>query len=166
MLKLTGKKLTALAVAAISTLTISATAFAAGFTMADAQSMAAKLVPASATHVGTQEDFDEYEFKFFDSTTVISYEVEVSKFTQAVKEYKMEAEMAMGSRNIVLSAADAQAVVTSEYPNASFHKVKLDMDDGLYEYELKFVTPELRGEMVLNPETGAVLEKELRYNVR
>ncbi len=166
MLKLTGKKLTALAVAAISTLTISATAFAAGFTMADAQSMAAKLVPASATHVGTQEDFDEYEFKFFDSTTVTSYEVEVSKFTQAVKEYKMEAEMAMGSRNIVLSAADAQAVVTSEYPNASFHKVKLDMDDGLYEYELKFVTPELRGEMVLNPETGAVLEKELRYNVR
>ena len=166
MLKLTGKKLTALAVAVISTLTISATAFAAGFTMADAQSMAAKLVPASATHVGTQEDFDEYEFKFFDSTTVTSYEVEVSKFTQAVKEYKMEAEMAMGSRNIVLSAADAQAVVTSEYPNASFHKVKLDMDDGLYEYELKFVTPELRGEMVLNPETGAVLEKELRYNVR
>lgn len=166
MLKLTGKKLTALAVAAISTLTISATAFAAGFTMADAQSMAAKLVPASATHVGTQEDFDEYEFKFFDSTTITSYEVEVSKFTQAVKEYKMEAEMAMGSRNIVLSAADAQAVVTSEYPNASFHKVKLDMDDGLYEYELKFVTPELRGEMVLNPETGAVLEKELRYNVR
>lgn len=166
MLKLTGKKLTALAVAAISTLTISATAFAAGFTMADAQSMAAKLVPASATHVGTQEDFDEYEFKFFDSTTVTSYEVEVSKFTQAVKEYKMEAEMAMGSRNIALSAADAQAVVTSEYPNASFHKVKLDMDDGLYEYELKFVTPELRGEMVLNPETGAVLEKELRYNVR
>ena len=166
MLKLTGKKLTALAVAAISTLTISATAFAAGFTMADAQSMAAKLVPTSATHVGTQEDFDEYEFKFFDSTTVTSYEVEVSKFTQAVKEYKMEAEMAMGSRNIVLSAADAQAVVTSEYPNASFHKVKLDMDDGLYEYELKFVTPELRGEMVLNPETGAVLEKELRYNVR
>ena len=166
MLKLTGKKLTALAVAAISTLTISATAFAAGFTMADAQSMAAKLVPASATHVGTQEDFDEYEFKFFDSTTVTSYEVEVSKFTQAVKEYKMEAEMAMGSRNIVLSAADAQAVVTSEYPNASFHKVKLDMDDGLYEYELKFVTPELRGEMVLHPETGAVLEKELRYNVR
>ena len=166
MLKLTGKKLTALAVAAISTLTISATAFAAGFTMADAQQMAAKLVPASATHVGTQEDFNEYEFKFFDNSTATSYEVEVSKFAQAVKEYKMEAAMAMGSRNIVLSAADAQAVVTSEYPNASFHKVKLDMDDGLYEYELKFVTPELRGEMVLNPETGAVLEKELRYNVR
>ena len=43
MLKLIGKKLTALAVAAISTLTISATAFAAGFTMADAQQMALKL---------------------------------------------------------------------------------------------------------------------------
>ena len=143
MLKLTGKKLTALAAAALTTLTISATAFAAAFTSADAQSMAAKLVPASATHVA-----------------------EISKLTQSVKEYKMEARTILGSRNIVLSAADAQAVVTKEYPNASFHKVKLDMDDGLYEYELKFTTPELRGEMVLNPETGAVIEKELRYNVR
>ena len=158
MLKLTGKKLTALAAAALTTLTISASA--------DAQSMAAKLVPASAAHVGTQEDFNEYEFKFFDNATATSYEVEISKLTQSVKEYKMEARTILGSRNIVLSAADAQAVVTKEYPNASFHKVKLDMDDGLYEYELKFTTPELRGEMVLNPETGAVLEKELRYNVR
>mgnify|MGYP000596346721 CR=1 FL=1 len=164
MLKLTGKKLTALAAAALTTLTISATAFAAAFTSADAQSMAAKLVPASASHVGTQEDFNEYEFKFFDNATATSYEVEISKLTQSVKEYKMEARTILGSRNIVLSAADAQAVVTKEYPN--FHKVKLDMDDGLYEYELKFTTPELRGEMVLNPETGAVLEKELRYNVR
>ena len=158
MLKLTGKKLTALAAAALATLAISATAFAAAFTAADAQSMAAKLVPASAAHVGTQEDFNEYEFKFFDNATATSYEVEISKLTQSVT--------ILGSRNIVLSAADAQAVVTKEYPNASFHKVKLDMDDGLYEYELKFTTPELRGEMVLNPETGAVIEKELRYNVR
>lgn len=165
MLKLTGKKLTALAAAALTTLTISATAFAAAFTSADAQSMAAKLVPASATHVATKEDFNEYEFKFFDNGTATSYEVEISKLTQSVKEYKMEART-IGSRNIVLSAADAQAVVTKEYPNASFHKVKLDMDDDLYEYELKFTTPELRGEMVLNPETGAVIEKELRYNVR
>lgn len=166
MLKLTGKKLTALAAAALATLAISATAFAAAFTAADAQSMAAKLVPASATHVATKEDFNEYEFKFFDNGTATSYEVEISKLTQSVKEYKMEARTILGSRNIVLSAADAQAVVIKEYPNASFHKVKLDMDDGLYEYELKFTTPELRGEMVLNPETGAVIEKELRYNVR
>ena len=89
MLKLTGKKFTALAAAALATLAISATAFAAAFTAADAQSMAAKLVPASAAHVGTQEDFNEYEFKFFDNATATSYEVEISKLTQSVKEYKM-----------------------------------------------------------------------------
>lgn len=91
MLKLTGKKFTALAAAALATLAISATAFAAAFTAADAQSMAAKFVPASAAHVGTQEDFNEYEFKFFDNGTATSYEVEISKLTQSVKEYKMEA---------------------------------------------------------------------------
>ena len=103
MLKLTGKKLTALAAAVLTTLTISATAFAAAFTSADAQSMAAKLVPASATHVATKEDFNEYEFKFFDNGTATSYEVEISKLTQSVKEYKMEARTILGSRNIVRS---------------------------------------------------------------
>mgnify|MGYP002234212559 CR=1 FL=1 len=83
-----------------------------------------------------------------------------------VKEYKMEATHHPWQQKHCTERSDAQAVVTKEYPNASFHKVKLDMDDGLYEYELKFTTPELRGEMVLNPETGAVIEKELRYNVR
>ena len=38
--------------------------------------------------------------------------------------------------------------------------------DGLYEYELKFYTPELRGEMKFNPENGALMEKELKYQVR
>ena len=36
----------------------------------------------------------------------------------------------------------------------------------VYEYELKFYTPELRGEMKFNPENGALMEKELKYQVR
>lgn len=166
MLKLTGKKLTAITAAALATVAISATAFAAAFTAMDAQSLAARLVPATAAHVGTQEDFNEFEVRFFDNANATSYEVEVSKFSQAVREFKMSARTVLGSRNVVLQAADAQAIVTREYPNANFYNVKLDMDDGLYEYELNFSTPEFRGEMVLNPETGAVIEKDLHYNVR
>lgn len=52
-----------------------------------------------------------------------------------------------------------------EFPNAVFTKVDLDRDKGLYEYELDFYTAEVRGEMKFNPETGAVLEKEIKYNV-
>ena len=56
--------------------------------------------------------------------------------------------------------------ITNFRGNATFTKVKLDSDDGLYEYELKFYTPELRGEMKFNPENGALMEKELKYQVR
>ena len=52
MLKLTGKKLTALAAAALTTLTISATAFAAAFTSADAQSMNLRNCFCSSLHLG------------------------------------------------------------------------------------------------------------------
>lgn len=77
----------------------------------------------------------------------------------------MDAQTVIGSTQVVLSAADVQNLVLKEFPNATFTKVKLDRDDGLYEYELKFYTPELRGEMKFNPENGALIEKELKYQV-
>ena len=78
----------------------------------------------------------------------------------------MDAQTVLGSPRVILSAADVQDLVRKEFPNATFNKVKLDSDDGLYEYELKFYTPELRGEMKFNPENGALMEKELKYQVR
>lgn len=45
------------------------------------------------------------------------------------------------------------------------YKVELDRGDGLYEYEADFYTPEVRGEMKFNPETGTVIEKEIKYTV-
>lgn len=106
-----------------------------------------------------------YEVKFYDNTTNTEYEVEVLKNGGAVKEFKMDAQTVLGSPRVVLSAADVQDLVRKEFPNATFTKVKLDSDDGLYEYELKFYTPELRGEMKFNPENGALMEKELKYQV-
>ena len=150
------RKILAIIAAAICTLAITATAFAAEFINADqARSIAAQWVPAGSTHLITKDESHKYaayyEVKFYDNATNTEYEVEVLK---------------NGGPRVVLSAADVQDLVRKEFPNATFTKVKLDSDDGLYEYELKFYTPELRGEMKFNPENGALMEKELKYQVR
>ena len=154
------RKILAVIAAAICTLAITATAFAAEFINADqARSIAAQWVPAGSTHLVTKDESHKYaayyEVKFYDNATNTEYEVEVLKNGGAVKEFKMEAQTVLGSPRVVLSAADVQDLVR-----------KVDSDDGLYEYELKFYTPELRGEMKFNPENGALMEKELKYQVR
>ena len=75
----------------------------------------------------------------------------------------MDIKPMVGSRKVVLSAADAKNVVLKDYPQAVFTKVELDSDDGLYEYEVKFTATGLRGSYTINPETGVVYEKELKY---
>ncbi|MUU17897.1 MAG: hypothetical protein EP151_11550 [Phascolarctobacterium sp.] len=160
------RKILAIIAAAICTLAITATAFAAEFINADqARSIAAQWVPAGSTHLVTKDESHKYaayyEVKFYDNATNTEYEVEVLKNGGAVKEFKMDAQTVLGSPRVVLSAADVQDLVRKEFPNATFTKVKLDSDDGLYEYELKFYTPELRGEMKFNPENGALMEKNL-----
>ncbi|CAK7032301.1 PepSY domain-containing protein [Phascolarctobacterium sp.] len=164
------KKFFSILAAAICTLAITATAFAAEFISPEqARSIAAQWVPAGSTHLVTKDESHKYasyyEVKFYDNATNTEYEVEVLKNGGAVKEFKMDAQTVIGSTQVVLSAADVQNLVLKEFPNATFTKVKLDRDDGLYEYELKFYTPELRGEMKFNPENGALIEKELKYQV-
>ncbi len=163
------KKLTALITAALATLAISATALAASLISADeALAIAQKEVPAGSTHIYTKlEDMRSYrplyEVKFYHIATNTEYEVEVFQSNGAIKEFSMDNKTQIGSTKIVLSTRDVQNIVLKEYPNAVIYKMELDNDDGLYEYEVKFHTPGLRGEMKINPESGVVMEKDLKY---
>ena len=160
------KKMSTALVAGLATLAFSATAFAA-ISAEEAKAIAAKEVPASSTHIVTKADRDNFtpyfKVKFYDKATNTEYEIDVLQSTGAIKEYSMDIKPMMGSHKVVLSADDAKNVVLKDYPQATFTKVKLDSDDGLYEYEVKFTAPGLRGSYTINPETGVVYEKELKY---
>lgn len=161
------KKLSAVLATAFAAVSLSATAFAATMINADeALAIAKKEVPAGASHVSTTMEAvkynPHYDVRFYDGTTHTEYEVEVLQ-NGAIKEFSMDAKAAFGSSKVVLSVSDVQALVQKDYPAAVFQKIDLDNDNGLYEYEVKFTAPGVRGEMNLNPETGAVLEKELKY---
>lgn len=161
------RKSIAMLAAALCTLAITVTALAAELINAEqARSIAAQWVPAGSTHLVTKDESFEfmphYDVKFYDNKTNTAYEIEVLRNGGKVREFKMEAQTALGSPKIVLSVNDVQNLVRKEFPNAVFTKVELDRGDGLYEYEADFYTPEVRGEMKFNPETGTVIEKEIK----
>lgn len=161
------KKLSAVLATAFTAVSLSATAFATTMINADeARAIAQKEVPAGASHVATTLEAikynPHYDVKFYDSATHTEYEVEVLQ-NGAIKEFSMDAKAAFGSSKVVLSVNDVQVLVQKDYPAAVFQKIELDNDNGLYEYEVEFTAPGVRGEMNINPETGAVMEKELKY---
>ena len=166
MKNLNSKKMMALA-AALFALNISATAFAAEISATDAKNVAVKVVPASAEYVATENDLEDKDFdvKFYDSKARTAYEVEVSKLTGEVREYKMELKGYEGSPNAILSVEDVKQIVLKEYPDAAFKAVKLDVDKetGLKEYDVKFSTKAVIGDYDINPENGQVVEKDIKY---
>ena len=166
MKNLNSKKMMALA-AALFALNISATAFAAEISAADAKAVAVKVVPASAEYVATENDLEDKDFdvKFYDSKARTAYEVEVSKASGEVREYKMELKGYEGSPNAVLGVEDVKQIVLKEYPDAAFKAVRLDVDKetGLKEYDVKFSTKAVIGDYDINPENGQVVEKDIRY---
>lgn len=162
------KKLTAIITAGLTAMAVSATAFAASLINVDeARAIAEKQVPAGISFVTTKAELNKivpyYEVKFYDEANHTEYEIDVLQTNGAIKEYSMDAKALFGSSKITLNTNDVQALVLKDYPQAVFHKIELDRDNGLYEYEVKFTAPGLRGKYTVNPETGVVMEKELKY---
>ena len=161
------KKATAFLTTACACLLVNATAFAASITADEALVIAQKQVPASSTHIVTKVEMSKinpyYEVEFYDTSTSTQYEIDVLQANGAIKEFSMDAKALLGSKNVTLSKNDVEAIVKKEYPEAVFKKIELDIDNGLYEYEVKFTAPGVRGEYTLNPETGVIMEKELKY---
>ena len=117
------RKSIAMLAAALCTLAITVTALAAELINAEqARSIAAQWVPAGSTHLVTKDERFEfvphYDVKFYDNKTHTAYEIEVLRNGGKVREFKMEAQTALGSHKIVLSVNDVQNLVRKEFPNA------------------------------------------------
>lgn len=154
--------LTVVAMLAILVMAVSATAFAAS--AEDAKVAAAKYVPTTATYSSTHDDVYKYEVKFMDKETGAYYEVEVNKVTGNVSEFQMKLYNNRGSNNVKLSEADIRNIVIADFPGANIYKLKLDREDGLNIYEVSFSADGIRkAEYDINPETGLVIEKDIKY---
>lgn len=152
--------LTIFAVVVVLMLAVSAVTFAAN---ADsARTIAAKYVPADAVHSYTHDDGYKYEVHF--NANGVHYEVEVNKMTDNVIEFKMETYNDRGGRSVVISEAQVRNIVARDFADANIYKIKLDNDHGLVKYDVSFTANGIRkAEYEINAETGAVVEKTIKY---
>ncbi len=125
--------------------------------------LAEKWVPSGSKYLKTNSDEDAYEVKFIQESTGVFYEIEINKVTEQVQEVKTRIKEKHGSNLVKLQVEDIKDIVLSEFPDAKIQEVELDIEANYKIYEVKFSTTNVKGEMEINPETGVVLEREIRY---
>ena len=153
------KKL-ALTLGVLGVVSSSAMAFAAGN---DEVIAAAKAeVPANSQIINSYVDDGKYKVHFKDAYGD-RYEVEVSVLTNKVLEVEVDRMVPTKATKAVLSPEQAQDLVLKAYPEAKNLSVYIDRDDNMVEYEVYFSTEKYRGQVDVNPETGALGDVELKY---
>ena len=158
------KKTVALTLAAaLSAAALSVTALAAGsMTAAQAEDLAAQYVPDGSEKTWTEYDDGRYEVNFYNSTLQESYEVKVNPATGKVTDFDSSLLDHRGSRTVSLTEEQAGAAVTGELTDAEILSTALDRDDGYQTYEVRFSADGFYGEYTIHPETGAILERDVK----
>ena len=149
--------------ASIAILSIASTSFAAMNETA-ARELAEKWVPEGSIYTSMNVDDHEYEVEFFHKATNEKYEVEISKLTEKVTEVQSKRRHHTGNSSVKLSEAEIKTIVRNEFPDAVIHKIKLETSDKYWEYEVKFTAKGLHGEMEIDPQTGIIIEREIKYS--
>jgi uncharacterized membrane protein YkoI len=138
-------------------------AFAAELTAMQAKTIAQKYLPKDSIHLHTKDEGYKYELKFFSESRQEKYEVQIDKFSQKLREFESKLVHDYGSQKVTLSEEDAKKAVTNELEGAEIVTVVLDNDDWYKEYKVTFQTATSYGEYEVHPETGTVLQREIKF---
>lgn len=136
----------------------------AATTLEQAKETANKYVPKGSILIKAKEENNKYELKFYNETKKEKYEIDISKENNKILEYKTQLNNDSGSNNIKLEKKDAENIVLSEIPHAEIKYTQLETDDNLKEYEVYFKTHTCNGYMIINPNTGDILERKFKWH--
>ena len=154
----------------LTTLVLGMTAMAsvafAAVTSTQAIEIAKAETSAGAGVFSYEDELHKYEIKLQDPATMTRYEVEVDKISGKVLEVTVKVAAQESSAKVVKSAEDIKAIVLAEYPDARIIGIHLDKEDYGHKYEVKFANAKYRiAELDINPETGVIVERDLKYNL-
>ena len=152
------KKVLLIATAAILLLSTAALA-----SQPDFEQLARQYVPTDAVFERTEREDGLTEVQFRSPDNSAEYDVKINPETQSVVRVEYDVRDDRGSTKVVLTEEDAKAQVLALYPDAEIVSVLLERDDRLQEYVVLFNASGFTGKIDLNPETGAVLDRELDY---
>lgn len=151
-----GAAVLVLAVGAASVMGVSAHAKNA------AKETALQYLPKDAQLLSQEREDDSYEFKFHSAERKEKYELEIGRQTKALTEWKSQADAAEGAKAVKLTQQEAEQLVTGEITDAKITKTQLVEDDGQQVYEVAFQSDKCRGSYDIHPETGLILEREIK----
>lgn len=137
------------------------TAFAANITEQQAKDTVSAYIPSGSTYQRTELDDGNYEVRYYNESKGEKYEFTVSRTSGKILSFESKLYNHHGGSAAKLSQSDAENKVTAEIQGAEIISATLEYDDGT-EYEVKFRTASLYGEYVIHPETGSVLEREIK----
>ena len=105
------------------------------------------------------DDKPVYEIKFF-TKDLVEYDYEIDAFTGKVLSFDRDG----SSTGETISREKVQEIALGQVPGASakhIRKLKLELDDGRYIYEVEIKYGGLEYKMEIDRETGAILEFEV-----
>lgn len=139
------------------------TSFSSAMNLDEAKEIAQAYVPSSAKFISSEEEDRYFEVAFYDEASKEHFEVEVIKETKAVKKVESQLSNDGGSREIVLTEAEAQEVVKNRFQGIKSSKAILTKDNGLFEYEVSFKGDGFYGDADVNAESGVILDSVVKY---
>lgn len=148
--------------AAIAISCTSATVYAATTSANEAKATAEKQVPSGSNHLKTDTGSGKYEVSFYHEKQQERYEIEVSTATGKILSFESKLTDHRGGSTVTVTENAAKKKVTEEVPKAEILSVYLDLDDGYKTYEIRFRTDSYYGEYTIHPETGKILERDVR----
>lgn len=160
------KKIFAIGIASVMLLTAGSIAAYHGVEASafdSARAEAIKTVPLTAELLDESKDDDVYRFKFYDQETTDTFSVTVDRKDRTKTQVKSQQEDSSGSKTIQLKKQAVIDLVVSQFPDAEISSVSLNEDDDRYLYEIAFLSDTVRGQYWVNPETGRIVERVLRY---
>lgn len=117
----------------------------------------------TTVHMFTENDYEDFEVRFYDEKNYEYHEIEVNKNTKSITSIDTEKIYDDGDANVKITKEKAMEIVKSEWPNATILSTKTDFDDDdkKYKYEVEFKSNDAYGEYKINPSTGVIIERDI-----
>lgn len=160
-------KKTGIAAAAVAVIVIIAiivsTSQSSALTLDEAKEIAQKYVPSTAAFVTSEEEDNKFEVMFHDDENGEGFEVEINKETKKVKQIETQLDNDLGSEEVVLTEEEVKEIIKEKFEGVTSVTVKLNMDNGLYEYEADFKASDFYGDADVHPVSGAILDSTKKF---
>lgn len=137
--------------------------YTAASALNEAREAAAQYLPAAASLQKQVKDDDEYYFQYFDAAANETFDLYVDRKDYTQIKLQSRVDNVSGSEQVAYTRDEIINLVKENYPAAEIQSVTLNEGRSGYVYEIAFSGDTVRGQLSINPVTGVIFERSLRF---